>query len=72
MYRLKKGIEKFQVVDGPFAGRKFEAGKAYDEIPAGKAKKFEKIPAPAAGETGQESKKGRTASRDRAHAAGNE
>ncbi len=28
-YRLKKGQEGFQVVDGPLAGRKFEKGKTY-------------------------------------------
>ena len=46
MYKLKKGIESFQVVDGPFAGRKFEKGKEYAEIPPDEAAKFEKIKPP--------------------------
>ena len=46
MHRLKKGIERFQVVDGPFAGRKFEKGKEYAEIPPDEAAKFEKIKPP--------------------------
>jgi len=46
MYKLKKGFENFQVVDGPFAGRKFEKGKEYDEVPPDEAKKFEKIRPP--------------------------
>lgn len=42
-YKLKKGVESFEVVDGPMAGRKFLRGKVYKEIPSGEAKKFEKI-----------------------------
>lgn len=44
-YRLKKGIENFQVVDGPFAGRKFVRGKVYgeDKVPPEEKGKFEKI-----------------------------
>jgi len=43
MYQLKKGAEEFRVVDGPFAGRKFERGKVYAEIPAGEAERFERV-----------------------------
>lgn len=45
MYRLKKGIENFQVMSGPFEGRKFEQGKRYksDHIPPEENKKFEKV-----------------------------
>lgn len=42
MFRLKKGIESFQVVDGPFAGRKFLKGKEYAEVPDGERGKFRK------------------------------
>lgn len=44
-YKLKKGIENFQVVDGPFAGRKFGKGKEYSEaeVPPEEAKKFEEV-----------------------------
>jgi hypothetical protein len=43
MYRLKKGIEAFSVVEGPMAGRAFAAGKTYEEIPPQEAEKFEEI-----------------------------
>ena len=44
MYRLKPGIESFQVVDGPMAGRKFKKGVEYraDQIPSHEMGKFEK------------------------------
>lgn len=42
-YKLKKGIEAFQVVDGPFAGRSYAQGKMYDEIPPREKQKFEII-----------------------------
>ena len=53
MYQLKKGKEGFTMVEGPFAGRSFEPGKDYSEIPPGMAGKFEankEAAAPAAGE----------------------
>ena len=42
-YRLKPNVESFQVVDGPFAGRKFVKGKVYEawQISAGELGKFE-------------------------------
>ena len=40
MYVLKKNIENFEVVDGAFAGKKFERGKSYTEIPPEEKKKF--------------------------------
>lgn len=43
MYRLKKGQESFQVVDGPAAGRKFERGVEYDRPPQGEEWRFETI-----------------------------
>ena len=42
-YKLKKGIENFQVVDGAFAGRKFVRGKVYGEVPPEEKRKFEEI-----------------------------
>lgn len=42
-YKLKKGIENFDVVDGAFAGRKFVRGKVYTEVPAEEANKFDEI-----------------------------
>lgn len=42
-YKLKKGIENFDVVDGAFAGRKFVRGKVYGEVPPEEKGKFEKI-----------------------------
>jgi hypothetical protein len=42
-YKLKKGIENFDVVDGAFAGRKFVRGKVYGEVPPEEKKKFEEI-----------------------------
>ena len=41
MYKLKKNIADFDVVDGPFAGRKFRAGAAYAEVPPEHIDKFE-------------------------------
>jgi hypothetical protein len=42
-YKLKPGTESFEVVDGPFAGKKFLRGKIYKEVPPEEKKKFEKI-----------------------------
>jgi len=42
-YKLKKGIENFDVVDGAFAGRKFVRGKVYGEVPPDESKKFDEI-----------------------------
>lgn len=41
MYRLKKNVADFDIVDGPFAGRKFRAGELYAEVPRGYENKFE-------------------------------
>jgi len=43
MYRLKQNVAEFEVVDGPLAGRCFQRGKLYDEIPSGDAGKFETV-----------------------------
>ena len=40
MYQLKPGVPAFEVVDGPFAGRKFKAGVLYKEVPPEEAHKF--------------------------------
>jgi hypothetical protein len=49
MYHLKKNVADFTVVDGPFAGRSYHAGKSYAEIPPQEKHKFEEArrPAPA-------------------------
>lgn len=43
MYRLKKGVADFTVVDGPFERRSYKAGEVYDEkdIPPQEKHKFE-------------------------------
>lgn len=47
-YRLKRGCEAFEVVEGHLAGRKFIPGRTYEEIPAAEAHKFDGSgPAPA-------------------------
>lgn len=52
MYRLKNGVESFTVVDGKFAGRTYERGQAYAEIPPQEKGRFEEIrEAPASSET---------------------
>lgn len=42
-YRLKPNVENFEVVDGPFAQRKFISGEIYAEIPPNEAGKFDEI-----------------------------
>lgn len=39
-YRLKPTEENFQVVDGPFAGRRYVAGTVYGEVPPGEEARF--------------------------------
>ena len=41
MYKLKRGVQAFDVVDGPFAGRKFVPGKEYAEVPPQEKHKFD-------------------------------
>lgn len=43
MYRLKPHQESFEVVDGPFAGKKFEKCVMYDAIPDQDAGKFDVV-----------------------------
>lgn len=65
-YRLKKGQERFQVVDGPLAGRDYRPGAEYDEkdVPAAELKRrFEKVPEAVGVESSKpegESKKNKT------------
>jgi hypothetical protein len=40
-YRLKPDQPDFEMVDGPFTGRKFEAGKNYSEVPVQEAHRFQ-------------------------------
>lgn len=45
MYRLKKNVPAFEVVDGKYAGRKYAHGQVYEDIPPEEAKKFETVQA---------------------------
>ena len=47
-YQLKKGVESFEVVDGPYAGRKYMRGKIYTDIPPQEKRKFEEVKKPPA------------------------
>ena len=71
-YKLKKGIENFQVVDGAFAGRKFVRGKVYGEVPAEEKKKFDEIKPAVISEKKAESIGQRSEARDRKPASGPE
>lgn len=44
MYKLKTGVQSFTVVDGEFAGKRYDPGIIYSEIPPQEKSKFEKIP----------------------------
>ena len=43
MYKLKATSAAFEVVDGPFAGRKYLHGQKYAEIPTQEKDRFEKV-----------------------------
>lgn len=43
IYRLKPGVESFDVVDGPYAGRRFVRGLTYTDIPPEEKHKFEEV-----------------------------
>ena len=43
MYKLKPNVPGFEIVDGPFAGRKFEPGVVYEDIPGSFKDRFVKI-----------------------------
>ena len=48
-YRLKSNAPDIEVVDGPFAGKRFVAGVLYEAIPPQEAHRFEEVtPTPAA------------------------
>lgn len=47
MYKLKKGAEEFQVVEGPFARKHYKRNEIYAEVPPQEKHRFEEIkPAP--------------------------
>ena len=48
MYKLKPGIESFEVVDGAFAGKRFLRGKVYEKIPPEEKDRFEQVKAQSA------------------------
>ena len=70
-YKLKKGIENFQVVDGAFAGRKFVRGKAYGEVPPEEKGKFEEIKSEIPGNTGTSRKEERGKRKEEREIPGN-
>lgn len=43
MYKLGKGREAFEIVDGPDAGLRFERNKIYDRVPAGYEDHFDRV-----------------------------
>jgi len=43
MFKLKNGVEEFEMVDGAFAGRKFKRGVLYPEVPPGEKHKFDEV-----------------------------
>ena len=71
-YKLKQGIENFQVVDGAFAGRKFVRGKAYGEVPPEEKGKFDEIKPVVINEKKAESIGQRSETSDRKPASGPE
>lgn len=48
MFKLKKGQEAFEVVDGPMAGRKFTPGVEYAEVPPQEKQRFAEVKEPKA------------------------
>lgn len=47
MYKLRTGQPPIECVDGPLAGRTFEPGREYAEIPENERHRFETIRPPA-------------------------
>lgn len=45
-YRLKKGQDSIEIVDGPFAKRVFIRDRVYTEIPDNEAHRFEEVKPP--------------------------
>lgn len=42
-YMLKKNKPEFDVVDGPFAGKKYRHSGTYEEVPPGEKDRFEVV-----------------------------
>lgn len=42
-YKLKPGVESFEVVDGEFAGKKFSRCKVYEKIPQEEKHRFKRL-----------------------------
>lgn len=62
-HELKPGVESFEMVDGPFAGKAFVKGRVYDEIPPSEKNKFTKVEAGGPSSPGSaEASKGQEAS----------
>lgn len=59
MYKLKANFPDFEVMDGPYAGRKYRAGQVYTEIPADERHKFEpEFPSPYGNAEGEQRSEG--------------
>lgn len=52
-HTLKPGQAPFEMVDGPLAGKRYERGKVYAEIPTEHADRFAAVPEAAANKTTQ-------------------
>ena len=46
-YKLRKNKPEFDVVDGPFAGKKYRHNESYAEVPPGGKDRFEVVKEPA-------------------------
>jgi hypothetical protein len=42
-YKLKPGIENFEIMSGPDAGKRYARGKVYDHVPEGYEHQFEPV-----------------------------
>lgn len=47
-YKLKPGQEQFQVVDGPYEGRRYQPDMVYQDIPPEEAHRFDLVETEAA------------------------
>lgn len=55
--KMKPGQDRIQVVDGPFAGKKYQPGRIYNEIPPEEAHRFEEVVAVVAPTPSKKAKK---------------
>lgn len=65
MYKLKPGVEDFDVMSGPDEGKKYAKGKTYGQVPAGFEARFEQESGKTIPEINPIAKKQANQSRDR-------